>query len=239
MTTKPEVIIFTPTPNEFAGVKKHVEGGTYHNFTPRVVESGLGKINAAFKIAAEVLPLLAAGRKPAFILGSGTSGSLNLELTAGALIASSACLISDWRLEDDLNRHNAAYGQLNYHPISPEKAEEMTITCTDPIVEKLMIRLTGKGFLRGRMLTSDTFVAGRNNKLTLGRDFDCLTCDMESGAFAYAAQNLLGGIPWFNLRVVADTLDESLHEYFNKEIDMVDILGTKTALALTALDELL
>ena len=239
MSAKPEVIVFTPTPNEFAAVKRQVEAGVYHNFTPRVVESGPGKINATFKMAAEVLPLTASGKRPAFVLGSGTSGSLSLELTAGDLIASSACLISDWRMEDDDCRHSGVYGQFVYHPVTTEKAEEMTITCNDPIVEKLMVRLTGKGFTRGRMLTSDTFVAGRNNKLSLGRDFDCLTCDMESGAFAFTAQHLLGGIPWFNLRVVADTLDESLHDYFNKEIDMVEILGTKTAQALTALDELM
>jgi len=62
---------------------------------------------------------------------------------------------------------------------------------------------------------------------------------MESGVFAYAAQNLLGNRPWLNLRVVADTLDETLADYFTKEADMTEILGAKTRQALEVLDKLL
>jgi nucleoside phosphorylase len=95
------------------------------------------------------------------------------------------------------------------------------------------------GFRRGRLITSNVFVAGLNNKLAKGRSFQALGCDMESGVFAYVAKNILGGRPWFNLRVVADTLDETLSDYFTKEADMTEILGAKTRQALEVLDELL
>lgn len=237
--TDREVQVFTPTPNEFAAVRRHVAESSFKNFAVKVLESGPGKINAAFRMAAEITPRLAVGRRPAFVVGAGTSGSLSLELASGDLVASSSVVISDWRMEDDSDRRHGVYGLFTYHSLEPQVADEIALNCPDPTVTKLMDQLGRSGFKRGRMMTSDTFVAGQANKLNLGRDFKCVACDMESGAFAYAAQHLLGGLPWFNLRVVADTLDETLHDYFNKEIDMVEVLGTRTVQALTALDDLL
>lgn len=234
-----EVLVFTPTPNEFTAVRRHVAESSFKNFVVKVLESGPGKINAAFRMAAEITPRLAAGRRPAFVVGAGTSGSLSLELASGDLVASSSVVISDWRMEDDSDRRHGVYGLFTYHSLEPHLADKIALNCPDPTVTKLMDQLGQAGFKRGRMMTSDTFVAGQANKLSLGRDFKCLACDMESGAFAYAAQHLLGGLPWFNLRVVADTLDETLHDYFNKETDMVEILGSRTVQALTTLDELI
>ncbi|UQZ88709.1 hypothetical protein C4J81_05620 [Deltaproteobacteria bacterium Smac51] len=237
--SKKDIIIFNPTPNEFEAVKRHVGAASFRNINPTVIESGMGKINAAFQMAAEVLPRVEGGKKPAVVIGAGTSGSLNMKLTGGDMIVSNAAIIADWRMEDDFNRHCAAYGDINFRAVEPSLAEEMTIACTDPIVTTLLDRLENRGFKRGRMLTSDTFVAGINNKLRLGHEFGCLACDMESAAFGYTASKRLDGIPWFNLRVVADTIDESLSDYVNMEIDMVEILGGKTVEALTILDELL
>jgi len=234
-----EVLVFTPTPNEHAAVKKHLAAAEFKNFTAQVIESGPGKINATFKMTAEVLPRLAGGRKPLCLVGAGTSGSLNLQMTAGDIIISRSCFISDWRMEDDSSRQHGPYGQFSYAPIESVKLEDLSISCQSPAIARLLDKLDGAGFKKGRLMTSDTFVAGSGNKLSQGRDFDCLACDMESGAFAYTAQHLLGGLPWFNLRVVADTLDETLEDYFTKEVDMVEILGAKTAEALKALDALL
>lgn len=234
-----EVLVFTPTPNEYKGVSRYLGQSVFKNFTTTVVECGPGKINATFKLSAEIMPRLNRGHKPAFVVGSGTSGSLSLGLREGEVIASSSVTISDWKMEDGRDLHFSPYGRFNYKPIAPAVAEEIALTCHDLTVKKLMDELGAQGFKVGRMMSSDTFVAGMDNKLNSGRKFNCLACDMESGAFAFTAQHLLGGIPWFNVRVVADTLDESLADYFNKEVDMVEILGKKTADALTALDKLL
>lgn len=239
MSDSREVLVFTPTPNEYKGVSRHLGQHSFKNFNVSVVECGPGKINATFKLSSEILHRLSQGRKPAFVVGSGTSGSLSLGLREGEIIASSSVTISDWRMEDDKERHFSAYGRFNYKPITPAVAEEMALTCHDLTVKKLMEELKNQGFKTGRMMSSDTFVAGLNNKLNSGKAFNCLACDMESGAFAFTAQHLLGGIPWFNIRVVADTLDESLTDYFEKEVNMVEILGRKTAEALTALDKLM
>ena len=234
-----EVLVFTPTPNEYKGIRKHLDGASFRNFRARVVESGLGKINAAFAVAQEASVMAGRGQRPAFIVGAGTSGSLSLELASGDVIASSSATISDWRMEDDSDRHYGRFPEINYQSADTILADALAMNCPDPLVEKLMDRLAAHGLKRGRMLTSDTFVVGAGHKLGLGRNFGCLACDMESGAFAYAAQERLGGVPWFNLRVVADTLDDALHDYINMEVDMVDILGARTVFALTTLDELM
>ena len=234
----PEVLVFSPTPNEYQAVKKHVERAAFKNFSATVVESGPGKINATFKMTAEITPRLASGRKPAFVLGAGTSGSLDASLSSGEVIASNSVIISDWRMEDGRACHFGCYGQFVYREMDGLLPDEMAVECRHATVEKLMSILEGTGFRRGRLTTADTFVAGLDNKLGQGRAFGALACDMESGAFAYTAGQLLR-LPWFNLRVVADTLDETLADYFEKEVDMVDVLGEKTARALTVLDGLM
>jgi len=236
--SQPEVLVFSPTPNEYQAVRAHVERIAFKNFTVTVVESGPGKINATFKMTSEIMPRLASGRKPAMVLGAGTSGSLNASLASGDVIASNSVVISDWRMEDGQVCHFGAYGRFVYRELDQALPDEMAVECADPMVEKLMSILEMSGFKRGRLTTADTFVAGLDHKLGHGRDFGALACDMESGAFAYTAGRLLS-LPWFNLRVVADTLDETLADYFEKEVDMVNILGEKTARALTILDNLM
>lgn len=235
---KKDVIIFNPTPNEYEAVARHVSGAGFRNINPRVIESGMGKINAAFAAAASIAPRLAAGGRPALMIGAGTSGSLSQALRSGDTIISNSAIVGDWRLEDGCVRQCAAYGQIQYRAIDSALASEMTITCDDPLVVDLLDAL-GSDFKRGRMLTADTFVSGVEHKLRLGRDFGCLACDMESGAFAYTATKRLGGVPWINIRIVADTIGHSLNDYVNMELDMTEILGRKTVEVLTALDALL
>ena len=231
-----EILILTPTPQEFAAVSRHL-AGDFKKFQVRVVATGPGAINAAFRLAEAALGREDGG--PALIIGAGTCGSLSRELAGGDMIASAEAVITDWLMEDDSGRYYAPYGLFDYQPLSPATAADMTIRCPDPVVAALLDRLEPAGFRRGRLMTSGVFVAGLENKLAKGRSFKALACDMESGVFAYAALNLLGGRPWFNLRVVADTLDETLADYFTKEADMTEILGAKTREALKLLDELL
>jgi nucleoside phosphorylase len=233
-----DVVIFNPTPNEYEAVKRHVASAEFKNIRVTVVESGMGKINAAFAMAAEVLPRLAAGNAPALLIGAGTSGSLSQTLASGDIIVSNSSTVGDWRMEDDAARHLAPYGDINFRPLDPALAEEMAITCNDPAVTGLMARLDA-GFKRGRMLTTDTFVSGAAHKLRLGRDFAALACDMESAAFAYTAASRLGGLPWLTIRIVADTSDDSLNDYVHRESNMVEILGQKTRMLLKTFDDML
>jgi nucleoside phosphorylase len=227
----PRVYVLTATPGEFAGVKAALTELAPRHFECREVVTGPGKLNAAMWTAR----LLAKkGPVPDLILGAGTSGSLDLKLKAGDVVAVDETIVADWREEDATGWRTAAYGSFNYGP-PEERAEKMVIRSSSPLVQKLMGRLS-PDFLRGRCLSSDSFIAGQEYKLALGRLFGCRICEMEAGAVAHVCR-LSGQVPWLQLRVVADTLDDALDDYFRIEKDMVKILGQKTFDLLRLLDE--
>jgi nucleoside phosphorylase len=160
-----------------------------------------------------------------------------MALKQGDVIASNAAVISDWRMENGDEVTVGPYGWFDYRAPGPEQVRKMTIECQDDLVTGFMGKLPGGegGFLRGNLLTSEAFVSGKDHKLRLGSLFGCLACDMESGVYGYVG-NRLANVPWFNLRVVADTLDDTLSDYFVKERDMTEILGRKVVEALKVFD---
>jgi nucleoside phosphorylase len=233
-----DLVVMTPTPNEHRAVSRHLGAASFKNLSAKVVECGPGRINAAFAAAREFLGKKAHPGRQAALVGAGTAGSLSLELAGGDMIASNSAVISDWRLDDGGPDQVSPYGRFDYQEPDPRHVERMALECQDPLVLVFLAALPGERFKRGRMLTSEAFVAGKERKLSLGRTYGCLACDMESGAFGYLAARHLG-VPWLNFRVVADTLDDALSDYFAMERDMTDVLGRNVAAALAVLDELL
>jgi nucleoside phosphorylase len=238
MSSPKEIVILAPTPNEYRSVSRHVGLASLKHLTATVLESGPGKINAAFKAAQELIPRLASSEGGVMLIGAGTSGSMSLELSGGDTLVSNTAVISDWRMEDGQSVKVSPYGWFDYREPSPEHVEKMVLECRDPFLTVFLASLPPEEFKRGRILTSDAFVSGKEHKLSLGRTYGCSICDMESGAFAYVAGKLLG-VPWLNIRVVADTLDDALNDYFAVERDMTEILGGKVVEALKRLDALL
>jgi nucleoside phosphorylase len=235
MTEKATLLVLAPTPAEYALVKEQLGNKKFSNFDFEILETGPGKINAALALGEK---LGGSHKSPsAIVVGVGTSGSLNLKLKCGDILASNECVISDWRHEDGSEVWVGPYGVFNYAPPDNEVIGGMLIREDDPLIEKLIQKLENFGFFPGRILTSDTFVSGKDLKLCMGRAFNADVCDMESGAFAYCAKRK--NARFFNLRVVADTLDETLSDYFQKETDVARILGIKALEALAALDSLI
>ena len=237
MSVAKEIVVMTPTPNEYRSVSRHAGLASLKHLLVTVVECGPGKINAAFAAAREILPKIAAGGPGIILVGAGTSGSLSLDLSGGDIVVSNSAVISYWRMEDGETVAVSPYGWFDYRVPDPAHVERMAMECADPLIEEFLGGLGPLGFKRGRMLTSDAFISGKDHKLAMGSRYGCLACDMESGVFAYLAGRRLG-IPWLNVRVVADTLDEALAEYFAMERDMTDILGRQLVAALGRLDEL-
>ena len=228
------VLLLNPTTHEHNACKREIAKLNLQrlNVIPLLTEPG--KINAAFALTSHILRLQAQNQAPHFVACAGTSGSLNLELKSGDLVASASAIISDYQMLTEQGLHHGVYGLLDF---KPEIGEKMYLKCPSPLVQELILRLGEQGFHTGNMLTSDTFVVGRENKLNLGKKFNCLTCDMESAAFAYIAQDKFK-LPWFNLRVVADSLDETFSHYQKMEEEMTEILGSQLGTALQTLDAL-
>jgi nucleoside phosphorylase len=221
-----EVLIFTSTPNEYRSVSGYVGRQKFEKLAPSVINCGAGRIHATFSVANELTPRLAANTPPIAMVGAGTSGSLSLHLKQGDVIVSNSAIITDWRMENEDEVLLSPYGVFEYLALDPPHLEKMVIECRHPLIVGLMEKLPPNGFQRGRLLTSEAFVSGKTRKLKLGSDFGCLACDMESGVYGHLGNRLVN-VPWFNVRVVADTLDETLGDYFAKERDMTDILAQK------------
>jgi nucleoside phosphorylase len=179
---------------------------------------------------------LAAKKPPLVMIGTGTSGSLSLTLRQGDTIVSNGAVISDWRMEKGQEVTVSPYGWFDYRPPEPQHVEKMTICCQDDLVLNLLGKLPEGDFIRGNLLTSEAFVSGTDHKLSLGATFNCLACDMESGVYAFIGSHLVK-VPWFNVRIVADTLEDTINDYFTKERDVTEILGGKIVDTLKVLDE--
>jgi nucleoside phosphorylase len=230
--------VFTSTPNEYRAVSHHVGQAGFARLACSVIECGAGRINASFAAARELAAKEAAGKGQPIIVGTGTSGSLSMDLRQGEVIVSNSAVISDWRMEDGDAVTLSPYGQFDYRHPDPGHVERMAIECRDGLILGLLERLPRESFRQGRLLTSEAFVAGKDNKLAKGAAFGALACDMESGVYAHIG-NRLANVPWLNVRVVADTLDESLGDYFAMERGVTDILGAKVAETLKILESLL
>lgn len=234
---RPEVVIFTPSPEERLALADGLEGHEFVKFTVRVEAAGPGKINTAASVAAFLTRSVPpGGEKPLLVIGAGVAHSLDMKLRAGEVIASGSAIIGDWMMESDYVRTYGAYGQPVYRALNAQAAGELSLNCPSPLVRELADRLRSKGFLSGRILTTDTYAVGFSQKLARGRLFDCPAGDSESGALAWVAEQY--GRPWFNLRVVADTMDETVRETQQPDLDTREILVLKTVVALSTLDQM-
>ena len=239
MSKMKEILVFNPTEQEHASCSKHLASARFNNFKTRAVLTGPGKINATYTMAGEIQHMRYKGEDPLLVVGAGTAGSLDRHLKSGDLIISASSFISDWVMEDgDIYQH-AMYGDLSYLPLCCETLEGLYICCEDEQVQKLLAAMRNKNMLAGNLMTSDTFVAGVQNKLERGEKFNCLACDMESGVFGFLANSKFSGLPWFNLRVVADTIEHGFDDYAEMEADMTEILAYGLVNSLETFDSML
>lgn len=236
--SKATILIINPTPHEYKATCRHLAGKEFENIHPVVRECGPGKINAAFSLTLHWHELAQQGETPRLVIGAGTSGALDYGLKTGDIIFSATSIISDYGMLTEHGFHNSATGALTFIEPRNFKPENIAIACRDPLIQDLAAHMEAKHCKPGAMLTSDTFVTGKDNRLNLGARYQCLACDMESGAFAYVAENKLK-TPWFNMRIVADTLNEDFEHYKLMEVEMTELLGGRLMVALQALDEMM
>ena len=235
---KAAILIINPTPHEYKATCRHLAGKEFQNIRPAARECGPGKINAAFSLTMHWHELKQQGETPCLVIGAGTSGALDYGLKTGDIIFSATSVISDYGMLTERGFQNSATGALMFIEPQNFRPQDIAIACHDPLIQKLAAHMETKHCKPGAMLTSDTFVTGKDNRLSLGKRYQCLACDMESGAFAYVAENKLK-IPWFNLRIVADTLNEDFEHYKLMEAEMTELLGGRLMAALRALDEMI
>ena len=155
------------------------------------VQSGIGKVNAAITAT-----LLIEKFKVSEVIFSGVAGALDERLKVGDVVI--GC---------DIVQHDVDATAFGY------KMKEWAFESDKKLVEKAQnISDFDHHIFFGRILTGDQFVSKKDVKIQLGKNFEALCVDMESGAVAQVCTRL--GIKFLIIRSISDSItDESNMEY--------------------------
>ena len=161
------------------------------------VQSGIGKVNAAITAT-----LLIEKFKVSEVIFSGVAGSLDERLKVGDVV-----------IGRDIVQHDVDATAFGYKMGQIPQMKEWAFESDKELVERAgNISNFDHHIFFGRILTGDQFVSKKDVKIQLGKDFDALCVDMESGAVAQVCTRL--GVRFLIIRSISDSItDESDMEY--------------------------
>lgn len=161
------------------------------------VQSGIGKVNAAITAT-----LLIEKFDVEEVIFSGVAGSLDKRLEVGDVV-----------IGRDVVQHDVDATAFGYRMGQIPQMKEWAFESDKGLIERTgNITDFGHQILLGRILTGDQFISKKDVKIQLGKDFDALCVDMESGAVAQVCARL--GIKFLIIRSISDSItDDSGMEY--------------------------
>ena len=161
------------------------------------VQSGIGKVNAAITAT-----LLIEKFKVSEVIFSGVAGSLDERLKVGDVV-----------IGHDIVQHDVDATAFGYKMGQIPQMKEWAFESDKELVEKAgNINDFDHRIFFGRILTGDQFVSKKDVKIRLGKDFEALCVDMESGSVAQVCTRL--GVKFLIIRSISDSItDESDMEY--------------------------
>lgn len=161
------------------------------------VQSGIGKVNAAITAT-----LLIYKYNVDRIIFLGVAGSLSDKLEIGDIV-----------IGTDVIQHDVDVSEFGYKIGQIPGIKEWALFSDEDMIEKTKKAVSEKYRLFfGRILTGDQFISGKQEKITLGKDFEALCVDMESGAVAQVCRRF--GVKFLIIRSISDSItDESVMEY--------------------------
>ena len=173
------------------------------------VESGIGKVNAAFAAAGLILK-----KNADIILNAGLSGAVS-RLCRGDIVAGESFIECDF----DLTAIGYELGAKPDGDISLHKADE-------ELLKKL---LSLGGIKSGRFGTGDIFLSDNEKKKLFKEKFGVCAFDMETAAIACVCDRC--GVPFLSVRKISDDADDSSGEDYREmnsraESHLSDILIT-------------
>ncbi|WP_314856927.1 5'-methylthioadenosine/adenosylhomocysteine nucleosidase [Stomatobaculum longum] len=158
-----------------------------------LVCSGIGKVNAA--VAASIL---AEHFHAGCILNTGIAGGIAPEVKLGDIVLSTDCLEHDF----DVTAFGYEKGVIPRMKTSTFPADQKLLELAKSCEEELD---SGVTVHTGRVVSGDLFVASREKKEELYRDFHGSCCEMEGAAIAHTAY--LYGLPYLVIRAISDQAD--------------------------------
>lgn len=158
-----------------------------------LVQCGIGKVSSAI-----CTQMLIDFYEPAVIINSGVAGALSKEVTVGDVVIATSAVQHDF----DSTAFGDPKGTLE---IFGKKMIELP--ADEEISEKLFEaakNLEGTRAFRGIVATGDKFVADSEERLSIGKEFSALACEMEGGAMAQVC--VRAGVPFAILRSISDDI---------------------------------
>lgn len=160
-----------------------------------VVRSGIGKVNAG--ICAQIL---ADNYNVDIIINTGIAGSLNADIDIGDIVLSTDALQHDV----DATAFGYDKGQIPRMETLSFDADERLIDIAEKCCRKECPELK---VFKGRVVSGDQFIADKDVKNRITKDFSGYCTEMEGAAIAQAAY--LNNIPFLILRAISDKADDS------------------------------
>lgn len=167
-----------------------------------VIESGIGKINAA---AASALAIARWQVSALFIVG--LAGAMKEDLTLGDVVVASAAATHDFDLRPLVRDRGRLPGRDS--ALYPASQELLTVA-TNASREVLASNVTTLGvkLISGLVVSGDALVSDGNLKSEILKSFPEAACvDMETSAIAQIAER--AGIGWGAIRVISDQADDT------------------------------
>lgn len=160
-----------------------------------VVRSGIGKVNAAVctQILADVFGVDG-------VINTGIAGSLNAKIDIGDIV------ISTDVLHHDVDAVNFGYplGQIPQMDVFSFQADEELAGIAKEVCEKVNPEIK---VFRGRVVSGDQFIADKETKERIVKNFQGDCTEMEGAAIAQTAY--LNQIPFIVVRAISDKADDS------------------------------
>lgn len=162
-----------------------------------IVRSGIGKVNAG--ICAQIL---VDDYQVSGIINTGIAGSLRNEINIGDIVISTDAVQHDM----DAVAFGYELGQIPRMDTLAFQADSRLAELAESSCRKVLPKL---GIFRGRVASGDAFIANKERKDFILKEFDAYCCEMEGAAIAQAAY--LNQIPFIIIRAISDKADDSAH----------------------------
>lgn len=182
--------------------------GKLHGKETVIVQSGIGKVNAAICTQILIDNFHVTG-----IINTGVAGSLRNEINIGDIV------ISTDAVEHDMNVMPLGYerGVIPGMESSIFKADEALIELTKNCCkESVDVKV-----FEGRIVSGDIFISDKDIKDKLIQKFDGYCTEMEGGAIAHCAY--MNKVPFVVIRSISDKADNSAqmdyHEFEQMAIE--------------------
>ncbi|WP_422660461.1 5'-methylthioadenosine/adenosylhomocysteine nucleosidase [Paenibacillus sp. EC2-1] len=166
-----------------------------------VCKSGVGKVNAA--ITTQVLIDYFGVSQ---ILFTGVAGALDPRLNIGDIVISSSCMQHDM----DVTPLGFERGVIPYQSVSDFPADDRLIK----LAEQACKDLSADGYLVGKVLSGDQFIASRETVQMLYEQLNGACAEMEGSAVAQVCY--MNEVPYVVIRSMSDKADGSAHVNFQE-----------------------